>query len=1273
MNRIEDVYGLTPAQEGMFLQAFHDQHAATYQLCYLFQMEDGTDIPLFQQAIRLLALRHPVLKTAFAVVGGTIKQVILADRQPYIESIQMDEVFSEDVLQRIVREQSACPFDLQKDTLVRCFFICFSDKRFFLLHTHHLIADGWSMSILFQDLSAYYYFLIENKDPCALQMKAEEERAAQTSFAAYVNLIRAFDTDKMQRYWENRLAGGQGCTLPKTGGKRRTQIVRQGGHVSPRLRQRLEDFARVQHVPVNTVFECILSLTLQKHTGVRDLIFDKVISGKSVGLPQLERTVGPMINTVPVRACCADGITPLAFLQQIHSQSVHANEYGFLSLSDIFHQSGVDPNTVDVLFAFGNYDTPVSDTERPPMRFVSHKEETEFPLTVNLSSDGDGYCLLCTFDSARLSETLVAAIQSSFLFIAERFANADPTALADPSAMSAFLQLTPEEKQTILHDFNNTTVPYDKTKSVYTLFAAQAWRVPDRSAVIFQNQRISFFELLEQVDAAADQLHAFQVSSGDVVAICLDRTPLLIVYQLAVLKIGGVFLPIDKRNPKKRLQFICQDCNVRLLITDADVSALSADCVVTPEELRAKPVLTPHAAPCDAMPGYIIYTSGSTGAPKGCMLTQPGLVNFCINNNTLACLRQEETHVFACVNSVAFDYFIAESLLPLLNGYTVALCSEDESMQQSLFLRVVQEHQIDVLMTTPTRLALFYDPGKDCRALRQIGCLCTSGEPLNESLLNRIYAGSPAAQVYNPLGPSECTVWDLGGELDRSAGLDIHLGKPIANAQVYIVDSGMNPVPIGVTGELCIAGDGVGLGYLNRPALTTERFVDNPFGEGKLYETGDLVYWREDGNVVFVGRNDFQVKINGQRVELGEIEAALAALDGADSTAVIVRKDETGRQLLCAFYTGTETDGTALRASLSKTLPQYMVPQSFTHLETMPLTTSGKIDRHALDALPIAGQNANVGFAPPQNETERAICDVFAAALGQKEIGRDANFYDLGGTSLQLVRLLSHPLLDALTPSVFMSDPTPAGLAKRLDESAKTDYTYVVPLYTPKNAKKAIVLFPFAGGDAAAFTALAAKAREEKRDMALYFVDWPDEERLPEIEREIRCLTEKTDVWFYSHCAGCAIAMMLLDRLNEKTPCIRGYIAGANIPPRKALAGINAWARMSDSAIVKALENAGLVLEAEDDALLRGRLERFRRHTQICSAYFRGKTEKTKTTVTAIISKKDPFTPNYADAKARWRKVVTDVDRVVLLDTPSHYFQNTDTALLLDLFSNLSI
>lgn len=291
--------------------------------------------------------------------------------------------------------------------------------------------------------------------------------------------------------------------------------------------------------------------------------------------------------------------------------------------------------------------------------------------------------------------------------------------------------------------------------------------------------------------------------------------------------------------------------------------------------------------------------------------------------------------------------------------------------------------------------------------MQQLTCICTSGEPLTPELLAQMYEKAPNAQIYNPIGPSECSVWNVGGELHRTDGLDIHIGKPIANAQIYIVDKYMNPTPVGVTGELCIAGDGVGEGYLNRPELTAERFIDNPFGKGKLYKTGDLAYWREDGNIVYVGRNDFQVKIRGLRIELGEIENAICGMDGISQAVVVVRKNNEGRQFVCAFYTGTETDAKEIRSHIGKKLPKYMLPHIFTHLDEMPLTSSGKINRKALPEIDLENIANDTEYVAPENQQQKEMCKLIESVLGTTPVGIADDFFDLGGDSLKAIEFVS--------------------------------------------------------------------------------------------------------------------------------------------------------------------------------------------------------------------------------------------------------------------------
>ena len=771
MSRIEDVYSLTHAQEGIYVQSLDKKNTKAYQLYYLFEIDEKTDVEKLKEAIRLLAVRHPVLRTAFAAVEGRVKQVVLADREPYMESMQIDSAYKEGELDKIVEEKSAYTFDLQKDSLMRCFFIEFLDKKFFFLHTHHLITDGWSMSVLFRDLYRFYQLLSENNSPEMIEKEIEEEKAKSTSFASYVNLVRAYDSDEMKNYWAELLSEGQPCTLTKKAKTDKVNVLQRKTEIKPELRREIEEFSRRNHIPVNTVLEAVFSLTLHKYTGMEDLIYNKTISGKSVGLPKLEQTAGPMINTVPVRVSYSEETTNKDYIKQINTNSVNANEYGFLALSDIYRSNGIDPNEVDVLFIFENYDAPFSEAETPLMQIVSHSEKTEFPLTVILSPESEGYTLEIAFDNSLISDEFVEAIQSGFVSIAKRLIEAD-----ENSALSDCLQLTDEEKE-----------------------------------------KISFIK--------------------------------------------------DERK-------------------------------------------------------------------------------------------------------------------------------------------------------------------------------------------------------------------------------------------------------------------------------STEKKAD----------------------------------------------------DGAKKT-----------------------------------------------------------------------------YEAPQTETEEEICRIFCEMLKVERFGRNDSFFDYGGTSLQIVKLLSFPPLDELSPSDFLAQPTPAALAKKLDGEVENEYTYIAKLYKPQDAKKAIVLFPFAGGDASAYTALVAKAREEKSDIALFFVDWFDENEVDEISDEIRLLSKKMSVCFYSHCAGSALAMMLLDNLNEKEPCVKNYIAGASIPPRKIFAGFNSWIHMSDAKIYKILSNAGMDFDASDYELLHEMLESFRSHTKICSDYFNSKKGKTNVSLTALISRKDPLTKNYSDAKNRWQNYVTDVENVVLIDTPSHYFQNTEFDLILSL------
>lgn len=613
--------------------------------------------------------------------------------------------------------------------------------------------------------------------------------------------------------------------------------------------------------------------------------------------------------------------------------------------------------------------------------------------------------------------------------------------------------LSTDEKQTILCKFNDTSVDYPKDKCVHQLLEEQVAKTPDKVAVVYKDDYLTYAQLKSIVDDYANKLCSIGIKQNDVVAIHLGRSHKLIAFQLAVLKIGAIFLPVDKRYPSDRIEYMCKDCDVKLIVSDEiEKCGINANVIKLKDfESIVTNVTADTTNNFDVC--YIIYTSGSTGTPKGCMLTGKGLLNFCRNNNTLETLNKMNDCVFACVNSVSFDYFIAESLLPLTNGFTTVILDDNESTIQEQFLKVVSKNNITVVMTTPTRLKIYFDDKCDCVSLKNLECICTSGEPLPAELLETMYKKSPNAQIYNPIGPSECSVWDIGGRLERDAGLDIHIGKPIANTQIYIVDKYMKIVPIGVTGELCIAGDGVGAGYLNRPELTAEKFIDNPFGEGKLYKTGDLAYWREDGNIAYVGRNDFQVKIRGLRIELGEIENAICGIDGISQAVVVVRKNNEGRQLICAFYTGTEIDAKEIRAHIGKKLPKYMLPHIFTQLDTMPLTSSGKVNRKALPEVDIENITNDTEYIAPETQMQKSLCKLIELVLGISSVGITDDFFDLGGDSLKAIEFVSKAHNEGIyfnLQNVF-DYPTVSQLCECIESGEKPTVSYADVDFTAIN------------------------------------------------------------------------------------------------------------------------------------------------------------------------------------------------------------------------------
>lgn len=551
--------------------------------------------------------------------------------------------------------------------------------------------------------------------------------------------------------------------------------------------------------------------------------------------------------------------------------------------------------------------------------------------------------------------------------------------------------LSKEEKQTLMFDFNDTAVDYPKDKCVHRLFEEQIEKTPNKIAVVACDKTLTYKELNEEANRIAHSLIAKGFGKGDIVAIKFSRKSYLISAILGILKSGSAYLPIDPNYPQDRIDYMMSDSKAKFLITDDNIQEL----------LQSDNLKNPDVCVISRELFCCIYTSGSTGQPKAVMLNHNNFCNYFSKHIYTDCVLKCETAL--CISNVIFDMFINEVFSALLFGLKLILASEIEISEPQKLATLIQEHNVESIICTPTKFLIYLKNNKFKLALSNVKLLTYGGEVLTEELCSTI-AQLSSATIINGYGPTETTIVSSYGIIND----DITIGKPITNTQIYIVDKFMNIVPIGITGELCIAGDGVGAGYLNRPELTAERFVDNPFGEGKLYKTGDLAYWREDGNIAYVGRNDFQVKIRGLRIELGEIENAICSVEGVSQAVVVVRKNNEGRQLICAFYTGKEKSAQEIKSVIGEKLPKYMLPHIFTHLDEMPLTSSGKTNRNALPNIDLDNIGSDREYIEPETPNQKALCKILEQVFDAKQVGINDDFFDdLGGDSLKVIEFVA--------------------------------------------------------------------------------------------------------------------------------------------------------------------------------------------------------------------------------------------------------------------------
>jgi len=557
--------------------------------------------------------------------------------------------------------------------------------------------------------------------------------------------------------------------------------------------------------------------------------------------------------------------------------------------------------------------------------------------------------------------------------------------------MSAYViekekKVTPEIEQ-----FNQTACDYPKNRTIVELFEEQAARTPERIALTFETNNLTYAQLNEKANQLAAKLRRLGVQPNDFVAILSERGAELLIALYGILKAGAAYVPMDPTYPKERIDYMLRDCGAKAVVVYQ---------TVVETELPTIDLSQPLEESCENLPtvnqpsdiAYLIYTSGTTGKPKAIMIEHRNVLNYCTQNGygVFRYADGEHCESILAVTNIVFDIFVTEAIVSLLSGMTVHLANVDEQTNAEDFLALEAVCKAEVLQTTPSRLQMFLAQKPKDERYQHFKYLMLGGEAVSEQLVQRLKDVCPNARIIDVYGPSETTVWSSCADVTNGV---VNIGKPISNTQIYILKQ-TELCPIGEIGELCIAGDGLARGYLNQPELTKEKFIDNPFGEGRLYRTGDLAKWLPDGNIEFLGRIDEQVKIRGHRIELGEIDSVLRTLSGVTDCAVIVRDE----QIFAYIVSNEQIDSQSIMTELARHLPEYMLPSGMMQLNQIPITRNGKLDKRALPEIKTASK---LEYIAPRNALESLCCELFAQCLGVERVGIDDNFFALGGHSIR--------------------------------------------------------------------------------------------------------------------------------------------------------------------------------------------------------------------------------------------------------------------------------
>ncbi|MDZ8261485.1 amino acid adenylation domain-containing protein [Nostoc sp. ChiQUE01b] len=1135
-------------------QLYHG--SSFYNISIAFHVQGNLDIAALEQSLNEILQRHEVWRTNFRLVNGEPIQEIFPHSTWNISIINLEHLSGKDwegEVKQIAAESAKKSFNLAKGLLVRATLLRLSEEEQVLLVTmHHIITDGWSCDVFLRELSALYAAFSKN-----LPSPLPELPIQYADFAVWQrDCLKGEFLATQLNYWKQQLQGELPILQLPTDRPRPNLIIFTGAKqyfaFSASLTNALKQLSQREDATLFMSLLAVFNILLYRYTDQEDILIGSPIANRNRA--ELEGMLGLFVNTLVLRNNLSGNPSFRQLLHRVREVTLDAYAHQDLPfemlVEELLPERDLSRNPLyEVMFVLQNTPDSVkeaSDLTLRTLEFDSGTAQLDIFLSISESEEGLTGCL--EYNTDIFDSTTISQFINNFQTLLENI-------VANPEQhLSELSLLTASEQEKLLFKFNQTRADYSQQVSLHQLFEQQVELTPLSVALISDSEEITYRQLNHRVNQLAHYLQKQGVTKETLVALCLERDLDMVVGILAILKAGGAYIPLDPSYPMERLNFMLSDSQASLLISKQEIleklslSAAKIVCLDIQKEEIAQESLENliNLSSSDNL-AYIIYTSGSTGTPKGVLGTHRGTVNglhwlwktYPFTPGEVCCQK----------TAISFVDSIWEIFAPLLQGIPTVIINNATVIDPQLFIKSLAQHQVYRIILVPSLLRLLLNNYSHLvKKLTYLKFWITSGEALSVKLVQTFQELMPFAKLINLYGSSEVSAnaTNYDTSLLPEQAHSVPIGRPIDNTQVYVLNRDLQPTPIGVIGELYLGGDGLAKGYLHRPELTQERFIDNPFIPGnKLYKTGNLVRYLQDGNLEYLGRHDEQVKIRGFRVELGEIAAAIAQHPDVQESVVIASNDAQENPRLIAYLVTNKQDiTTQLLSYLQQKLPNYMLPSAFILLDKLPLTPNGKVDKRALLSSDVIQSNTNKAFVAPRNFTELALAKAWENLLNTSPIGVTDNFFDLGGHSFLGVRLMAQ-IYDKFKHNLplytLFENPTIEKLAAIVSQPFREISNSHLVAINSSGDKLPFFCMHGAGGDISQYFKLSKILGEEYPFYGLEHGPDPEQPKIISVEetasrylQEIRKVQPNGPYLLGGHCYGGVLAFEMSQQLQKQ-------------------------------------------------------------------------------------------------------------------------------------------